>query len=343
MPTNIHADLEDWNDLKPEMLHRPNLLLGNGASVAIWRGFSYTSLFEEACRTGKGNHLSVEDIQLFQKMGDTKNFEKVLSGLATAKIVNEILGNDTDEIMERYESIRLGLIQAVRDIHVPHDKLTSRLEGLIQSEFRQYRNVFTTNYDLSYYWCYVTDEHPCKDFFWGAKNSFDISDCTNWDETTGVYYLHGALHLYKTPDGQTIKITSSDEDGSLLDQFDSTSMKIPLFISEGTSEDKMSAILRNEYLSFAYREFSRSRRNLDVFGQSLSPEFDSHLIAAIKRMKKYSWRDLTVAISVYVAPNTTDHDIIQFKVRLLQALPGKVVRFFDSKTHPLGNADLLIS
>jgi quercetin dioxygenase-like cupin family protein len=54
--------------------------------------------------------------------------------------------------------------------------------------------------------------------------------------------------------------------------------------------DALSAIIRNDYLSFAYERFSKHRGALVVFGHSLNPEFDQHLIDAMRRWKRYDQR-----------------------------------------------------
>ncbi len=108
-----------------------------------------------------------------------------------------------------------------------------------------------------------------KDYFWGADNSFDLEDCTLRGETRSILYLHGALHLYRTPTGLALKKTVSEVDGGLLDQFDTSGQVVPLIISEGKSRDKKSAILRNDYLAFAIRRFNKHEGNVAVHGVGL--------------------------------------------------------------------------
>jgi Domain of unknown function (DUF4917) len=121
----IDASLPSWDrvkrDLPGEYL---GLLLGNGASIALWDGFSYRQLHELACDERRQFHLTPEDREIFDNFGEGGNFESVLSGLWTAKTIGEILGNrDTHRIWERYESIKRSLFQAINDLHVPHAAL----------------------------------------------------------------------------------------------------------------------------------------------------------------------------------------------------------------------------
>jgi hypothetical protein len=68
---------------------------------------------------------------------------------------------------------------------------------------------------------------------------------------------------------------------------------VPLFVSEGASQDKMRSILNSTYLSHVFSVFSRHSGGLVIFGQALEPQYDAHLIAAIRRNNN---RRLAIAI-----------------------------------------------
>jgi len=129
-----------------------------------------------------------------------------------------------------------------------------------------------------------------------------------------------------------------------LDLFDVLEDSIPLFISEGTFRDKRAAITRNDYLSFAYHRFSKHRGSMVVFGHSLTPEFDNHLLDGMCKWKRYDEQRKSFqtvpsgrVIAISVRPSNDDFAIIDLKSRLIRSLPpGYDVRFFDSCTHPLG-------
>ena len=91
------------------------------------------------------------------------------------------------------------------------------------------------------------------DYFWGEGQEFDVTDTETSGTATKVLYLHGGLHLYRLPSGATIK-RKAEAGLSLLDLFGVpfTEGAIPLFITEGTSQDKLASIHRSDYLSFAY-------------------------------------------------------------------------------------------
>ena len=85
------------------------LLLGNGASQAVWKGFSYPSLYDLACDSSREHALAAPQQAIFQEM-KTSNFEAVLWSLATAKMVCKFLEKDYEDIEAHYQLIRLSLI-----------------------------------------------------------------------------------------------------------------------------------------------------------------------------------------------------------------------------------------
>ena len=106
-----------------------------------------------------------------------------------------------------------------------------------------------------------------------------------------------------------------------------------LFITEGNADDKLNAILANDYLAFAYRQFECNDGPLVVFGHSLS-ESDRHIVRA---MKEWGHRRIAVGIRSRDAA-----EIVARKVDLRKLLPQAELMFFDSSTHPLGSDDLLV-
>jgi len=350
--TTITDHLDQWAIIDSILPQKDRgLLIGNGASVALWPLFRYRSLYEMAKDTTKPDHLDQREIDLFSAF-ETENFEAVLSAMITAgKIwgIYEKPKKDIDDLRNSYQRVRKSLIRSVKEVHIPFDDVTAELKGSLRSIFSKYAYVYSTNYDLLLYWSMMNDKDQFKDFVWGrdtegTRNYFDLADTDLWDErdpVTKVLFVHGALHLYKHSDGRSFKKLAG-EDGNLLNLFDVRGDAIPLFISEGTSKNKLSAITRNDYLSFAYQRFAKHRGSLVVFGHSLTPKFDQHLIDAMRKWKRYDQRRKqfqavpnrrVIAISVF--PDGDSDRIIQLKSRLGRALSDYDVRFFDSSTHPL--------
>lgn len=327
MAPSINGKLEDWSSVEADGPW-PALLLGNGSSIAVWRDFGYDRLFDEAA-------LTSADKQLFRALGPTTNFELVLAALRVSRLVCQQLAHADDEVQQRYDSIRDALIAAVNDLHVPwstaQPDFTTIGEALLEHDA-----VYSTNYDLLAYWGLMSLERPRDwgDAFWNDGLVFDdVNVVPKWTMTM-IHYLHGALHIYRTRSGTTVK-RRAPVGRTLLDllgtQFRGSDL--PLFVSEGSSDDKMRVIRSSDYLSFAYGALEDEDRPLVVFGNSLSDQ-DAHLVRAINRWPK---RRMAIALR----PNRTLR-VIADKTRLQQVLSGPL-RFFDSETHPLGDPALQLA
>jgi Domain of unknown function (DUF4917) len=345
----IDGSLRSWTESdKNYKGPESGILLGNGASLAVWERFGYRSLYEIACIGTERGALTRGDRALFDRM-ETKNFEAVLSALNTAKCVCHILGQDTDEVMRRYESIRSALIRAVRGVHLPFKRMPKPSMSAIFDEIKSYDYVFTTNYDLLYYWSMMQDENLFKDYFWNKGTKFDPTNTVVRSKTTMVLYLHGALHLYLDDEGKTAKRACTPQDGSILRQLEEDHENVLLFISEGTSADKMTALGRNDYLAFAYQQLLRHEGTMVIFGHSLTPGFDQHIIEALKAIearryhdKRRKPSDQCFRVAISIVPSTPSPKIMHEKARLKDALPYLELEFFDSTTHPLGNPELRV-
>ena len=348
MVNEITDELENWADID-KLLPKDNigLLIGNGASIALWGKFRYESLYKMAKDSSKPDHLTAVEIKVFNEL-KTQNFELVLSSLITSGKMWGIYNksqSDINDLKESYIKVRKSLIRAVKDVHVPFKRVSEDLKRHLRRVFSEYSYIYSSNYDLLPYWSIMNDKNLFRDFIWNQgieedQNLFDINNTDIWDEKiTKILFLHGALHLYKNAEGRTFK-KISDENTNLLEMFDVQKGSIPLFISEGTSQDKLSAIMRNDYLSFAYQQFSRHRGALVIFGHSLHPSFDQHLIDALKKRSLYEHKrnhpKKIIAISVH--SGNDPHAIIDLKNRIKRDLPHSQVCFFDSQTHPLGES-----
>jgi hypothetical protein len=329
--TKITDDLSEWRDLAG-FTSWESLLIGNGASRAVWERFSYPSLYQVAQLPELSDRLSPEDLDLFARLGDTRNFESVLGALLTSKSVAEALDlRPRDRIDERYASIQSALVAAVHHVHVPWRDVPSTILLSIREALLQYEFVFSTNYDLLVYWAIMAERPTAfRDYFWGTV--FDVANTDIWGKATKVLYLHGALHLYYSTDGLTCK-ERAEGYVSLLDLFGRRPDTVPLCITEGTARQKMSAIARSDYLTFAYQQLGHTRGPLVVFGQALG-ETDTHIVDVLARQ-----RQRTIAVGVYPVDS---HQVIKEKARFLNLLPAADLMFFDSRTHPLGDPALRI-
>lgn len=323
-------ELAAWSDLLAE--DWSGLLVGNGASLAVWPKFQYDSLFDAAKSLDLAHSLSTEDVALFAAI-DTRNFETVLSALASAQVVADVLGHDRSEIDARYDSIRRALVDAVHAHHVAWGSLSAATKGAIAEAMLGYSTVYSTNYDLLLYWAVNHAEGAgFKDYFWSP--SFDSNDTEIWGKCTRLLFLHGGLHLYSDTRGRVFKRTAAGGI-TLLDAFAirANDEAGPLFVAEGTAEDKLAAILQSPYLSFAYSQLKSHKGALVIFGHSLG-DSDAHLVEAIRLATPSR-----IAISIRQGPPAR---VIAAKAGMKKHFPQIDLEFFDAASHPLGQAALAV-
>lgn len=327
----IDQNLIDWD----EIVHHDweTLLLGNGFSINIWEKFGYGKLYELAQSEEIDESLTDECIALFEHLGSS-NFEDVLRVLYHSMLVDKQLGEPQKADIERlYKNTKNALAAAVNYAHIPPNQADI---NTINRKLRDYKHVFTTNYDLIPYWSIMEQVGYFKDYFWGRNNCFDISDTGADPENTKIYYLHGAIHLVELTNGKTQKLTANGLE-RLSDLFAlNHPEKFPLVISEGSSEWKLSRIRMNDYLRFCYNNLEKVDGNLVILGHSLHRNYDQHIIDAINSSDAN-----IIAISVW--PGLSAEDIVSFKSRLLRDIDEKELYFYNSQTHPLGCVDLNIS
>lgn len=329
LDNQLDHHLLPWTEIQDKVWKA--LLLGNGFSINIWSKFRYDSLLDVAKSENIDPNLDENSVILFEKL-DSSNFEDVLRVLYHARLVDEQLGSPQQTSIDAlYNNTKNGLAAAVNFSHVPYG-----FGGLtaINSAFRSFSNIFTTNYDLVPYWAIMQSETwRFKDLFWGHENTFDPNNTTINAGRCVISYLHGAIHLVELPDGKTKKLVANSS-SSLSQLFDLAHPEyFPLFISEGSSEKKLSRIKRNDYLRFSFEKFQSTNGNLVVLGHSLNKDYDQHLIDALR-----DGNFTSVAIGVW--PHQHQDQIILFKSRIIAEISNKMIYFFDSTTHPLGSVEL---
>ena len=107
-------------------------------------------------------------------------------------------------------------------------------------------------------------------------------------------------------------------------------MQAPLFVSESSSDDKRKSIRQCDYLSFCHEQLMGHKDALCLFGHSLG-EQDQHLIDALRQAPLK-----TLCISIYPRSEA----FIRFQKNHYTALFADkklTLRFYNAKTHPLGN------
>ncbi|NMG16699.1 DUF4917 family protein [Aromatoleum bremense] len=314
------------------------ILLGNGASISISPSFSYASLLQHAAE----QHLLPEDAQRLFEFFQTNDFELVLRIVWQASNVNRSLQIPDQRTHAAYVSLRDCLIQTVRDIHPEHDQVSAHLPSIYRF-LKRFRTVISLNYDLVVYWAMthgldIDDQHAFKDCFVGG-GAFD----DDWQRfrqpirgdrsTTLVFYAHGSLVLCRNPVEQELKVHSRD--AGLLEailQLWQSERVVPLFVSEGTWQQKVASIQNSYYLSTVYREVLKSQRDtLVIYGWGFADQ-DIHLL---QRMRDTGIN--RVAVSVFRGDQAYCNRVFQM---IHDTLGAHVeVEFFDSEspgcwTHP---------
>jgi hypothetical protein len=231
-----------------------------------------------------------------------------------------------------YQDIRQALIETVRALHPAHAEIAARLPSMY-SFLKQFSTVLSLNYDLLVYWTMtygldVQDQHQFKDCFLGG--SFDDGwkrfRRRTWERTnTLVFYPHGNLALRRDVVDNEGKIHDQGAGllGAILHAW-STGRFIPLFVSEGTSAQKLSAIQNSYYLSTVYREVIPSLEGtLTIFGWGMG-EQESHLLQRLSQANV-----ARVACSVYQG----NQQFCEAAYRIIKDHLGEIdVVFFDSRT-----------
>lgn len=327
--------LPTWDEIKQRADYR-TLVIGNGASINIWPGFSYSSLFDQAT-------LGTDAADLFDRLG-TENFEFVLGRLVEAREVLEAVQRGTAWIDPLYEEVRTALFAAVRQVHVPYESLRESVKTDYAAAMNDCSSVFVLNYDLIAYWSHMARlaETKMVDFMFDGEH-FDPGNTDVWSGYTEILYPHGGLHLWQdVRTGVAGKYRYGS--GNILEQAEAglsaSGTRAPLLVSGGNATEKMSLIQQSALLAFAYQRLVANTAPTVILGVSLQ-ETDSHIADAIAA----NMRSSHVAVGVHVGSmdaDALDAERERYRVALRGDGNGSRVKradiqFFDSSTHPLGS------
>ncbi|AHI79407.1 DUF4917 family protein [Burkholderia multivorans] len=317
-----------WATLADE--HRGTILLGNGASISVEPRFAYRSLLDHAREHG----LLTPDVNRLFAFFGTSDFELILRIVWQASNVNQSLQIADDRTRVAYRHVRDCLIQTVREIHPEHDVVSEHLPRIYEF-LKSFDTIVSLNYDLLLYWSVtygldIDDGHAFKDCFIGGR--FD----DDWQRfrqpigrersTTLVFYPHGSLILCRDRIEQEAKIHNRDAGllRAILDRWESEQV-VPLFVSEGTAEQKVASIQSSYYLSTVYREVLPSaRESLVIYGWGFG-EHDLHLL---RRMRRSGIR----RVAVSVLNNDQAYCTRTAQILWDELGPATQVQFFDCQS-----------
>lgn len=324
----------EWQEIA-EDYYGGSLLLGNGASMSIDNRFGYSSLVDHA----RENGLFTQDIQQLFEFFNTTDFELVLRLVWQASNVNRALLILDHRTHAAYVRVRECLIKSVRNVHPEYQEISEHIPVLYRF-LKNFKTVVSLNYDLILYWSImygvdVQDKHSLKDCF--IHGQFH----ENWRQlrepiygntsTTLAFYPHGSLVLCRNNVESEFKVIRNGNGllESILQAWKSEQV-VPLFVSEGTSQQKINSIQSSSYLNTVYREvLTTLEPSLVIYGWGLW-EQDLYILQRIA-----SAQVRKVAVSVY----ENDQAYCNRVVYTIQQILGSQVQiqFFHSDSSGVWN------
>jgi hypothetical protein len=278
-----------WQDLQEVKFD--SLIIGNGASIAVSPRFSYRELFHTVMEL----QLVGSDLKNVFEYLQTRDFELVLNRLWHSHHINIALGIEEEKTDNAYKQIRNALINAVRENHADFADVEAKLERMA-GFLKPFKKVISLNYDLVIYWAIMRGNAMLhgnwfKDCFYNGNFLDDWERLQQPHGTlagsTLVFYPHGNLLLATDIAGSESKLSiSSIAEEKLLEKILESweqGEKVPLFVSEGHSDQKLKAIKRSSYLSKVYDQVLVDLGpTVMTLGWSLS-EQDQHIIWRIAK------------------------------------------------------------
>ncbi|AEB28583.1 DUF4917 family protein [Francisella hispaniensis] len=333
-----------YQEVQERTLGQQNiLLLGNGFSMSYnYERFSFTSLLDSAVSKG----LVIENSPVYKVFSkfSTTDFEEVINLLENSvRVIKEygiIAKEDETKILDDSEKLKKHLVNIITNNH--SDKITEIEDDEFYScanFIKDYEKIYTLNYDLLLYWTCIKlkkfiDDRIVKQFNLKvsdgfSSNSDDFEQLTYRNDSkvsSSIFYLHGALHIFDKK-SEIIKTSYSQTGVSLKEQtLDFLQKNIyPVFVSEGTDEQKKAKIIHNAYLNHCYKSLAtigKKNSNLIVFGTMLKTN-DNHIREAILKNKI---SNIYISVSSEAAISALD-GFVEEANKL-----SKEVFFYDYKT-----------
>lgn len=264
---------------KSEGYSKRHALLGNGFSIACRPNiFLYGRLFERA----DFSSLSPAARKAFELLG-TWDFERVIKVLRDAAAILAAYPEVPSSVRERLAADAAGLrellVRTIARSHPAHPgEILNEEYAACRKFIANFSSIYTLNYDLLLYWTVMhtpIGENPNSDDGFRKRRDDFEADYVTWDPSQShdqnMWYLHGALHVFDA--GTEVQKYKWKNTGiRLIDQIrDALSRDyFPLFVAEGTSDEKFEHIRHSDYLAKAYRSFQEIGGALFIFGHSLA-------------------------------------------------------------------------
>lgn len=252
----------------------PSLMIANGFSIKYFR---YSNLLEKSGLDEAGPLRG-----LFNALA-TVDFEIAIRALEDAALVEKTYNKDkrATVLSSEAEKLRGALVHAVRITHPAHrEDIAAEIPACIKF-LSQFDTIFTLNYDLLLYWVTLDDTKQFRDGFGLAEKRNGFLWHFKTDAHCNVYNLHGGLHLFKTEEDELEK--RIDEGGGVIDAIALTvtqTKRLPLYVAEGTSIQKLARIHAVPYLRHCYEKLRTAENAFFVYGHSASTN-DAHIYDAL--------------------------------------------------------------
>ena len=259
--------------------------------------------------------------------------------LSHATEVGLALRTPTAAATNAYAEVRQALIDTVNAVHCTHTNVQVDL-ARIAAFSKAFKTIVTLNYDLTVYWAMLEGNSQYgnwfKDGFVGPGQSFDpgwarLRTPFNATGTSLVFFGHGSLILGTSLSGSESKIVTAGSPNlfaAIANQWQNGGLA-PLFVSEGTSAQKLQAIRRSPYLSTVHHQVLSSfgNKNLVAYGLSFAAN-DEHVLQALSKAPPAK-----LAVSVHQpqgpAAQPFCHHVL---AQTATWLPNTTVEFFDASS-----------
>ncbi len=308
-----------------------DIFIGNGFSINLFKELSYKRLFDRFSQNCDKALTS-----LFTEF-NTTNFEFVMDALMNTEKVERILGRDPSGISDLVKDLKQGLVKTISDTHPGYKDISPAIFRSLAYEFIRFNNIFTTNYDVFLYKIILASNNlvelgkieaiEFQDEFYENYGTHRVAHGDDFFDCRKVYYLHGALFLYHDERGITYKFRKGGEDDEYIRmlRIEIDNGNIPLFVAEGQSNDKLTAINNNYYLRMCSQALKVERTDLVVYGFSFGRS-DNHIIGWINQSKPKN-----VITSIYTE-GKDEKELKDEMSRITNLFGNSRVEFFDSAT-----------
>ena len=251
-----------------------SVLIGNGFSYAY---FNYANLLRNA-----GLETNECLLSLFDAL-KTVDFEYVIKTLEDAALVEEKYNKAAraHALRKEAQKLRRALVHAIRAVH---PNFHTEVEGLVPAfEFiDHFSNLFTLNYDFLLHWIRLQDTDSFTDGFGLGENDGEFLGPFSEEAWCNVYNVHGGLHLFSDADGAVRKRLGEPAIIEAIGKTIVEGKRLPLYVAEGTSSQKLAKIFGSSYLRHCYEQIELREGVFFVFGHSADRN-DEHVYLHIFR------------------------------------------------------------